>query len=200
MKNIDVLGFAGASEFNSAKWFSAPGTAFGSVINFPAVAPGQLVAPEIQQIWALGMRPCGVTCWNRPARLVKGIKVMDGYCMVVRTSAAKKLLFDEKLTHFHLYDLDFSLRAFYENYRTAICCDLHISHSSAGSYVQPEWVEAAKYFLDKWKGKADPTLIETGPGYGAWQSQDARLVLAQLQRFEKFMVEEIDAQELRYSV
>lgn len=199
MQTVDLLGWAGSSEFNSAKWFSAPGTAFGSVCNFPAHKPGEIVPIEVQNMWNVGMRPCGTTCWNRSARLVRGIKVMDGYALCARTETARKIGFDEKLTHFHLYDLDHCLASFYDGLRTAICNDIYIAHASMGSYSQPEWVEATKYFLDKYRGKADPVLIETGPAYGQWQSQDARLVLAQLQRFEAFMPDEVNAQELRYA-
>jgi hypothetical protein len=191
MKDVDVLGFAGAGRVMGPRWFDDSTATVGHVINFPADAPGSVVPPEIQRMRAEGMRPCMCTSWGRPARLVRNVRVADGYCLVVRTDAAKKVLFDEKFNHFHYYDMDFVMAAHAAGLRTAVCCDLYITHNSTGSYVQPEWAGGLEYFLEKWKQKFDGTITGVGRSATAIQSGDARLALLALQREEAWMASEV---------
>jgi hypothetical protein len=195
MKNVDVLGFAGASRCVGPRWFDSSLHCFGGVVNYPPLQPGQVITPDIQKIWSEGMRPCGTTVWGRPARLVRNIRTMDGYCLVVRTEAAKKIGFDEAINPggFHGYDQDFVMSAHTAGLRTAVCCDVYISHNSTGSYSQERWIAHIQPFLQKWKGKFDGTITGVGKGAYAYQSGDARLVLLALQEEEKAMQDEIIA-------
>ena len=195
MKDVDVLGFAGASRVIGPRWFDSSLHTFGGVVNYPAIPPGQVISPEVQKIWAEGMRPCQTTVWNRPARLVRNIRTMDGYCLVVRTAAAKKIGFDETINPggFHGYDQDFVMAAHAAGLRTAVCCDIYITHNSTGSYSQEKWVAHIQPFLKKWAGKFDGTITGVGRGAFAYQSGDARLALLALQEEEQMMPAEVTA-------
>lgn len=188
LETTDLLGFAGARRVVGPRWFDHMPSTFGSVVNYPAQpAPN----PETAAVWAAGMRPAQCTVWNRPARLVRGIRAMDGYCLIGRTIEFKRHKFDTRFTHFHHYDTDISMQFHAAGLRTAVCCDVYISHNSTGSYPQAEWASGVEVFLDKWAGKFDGSITGVGKSATAYQSSDARLILLELQRDEALMKDEI---------
>ena len=193
MSKCDLMGFAGASRVIGPRWFDHLPSCYGGVVNYPSDPPGTVITPEMAMIRAAGMRPCQTTVWGRQAKLVRGIRVMDGYCMIMRADEAKKIKFDTRYPGFHFYDLDFSLYCHTAGLRTAICTDIYISHNSTGSYMQSDWLAGVEIFLKKWKSNFDGTITGVGKSAIGYGSGDARLVLLELQREEKLMQEEIDA-------
>jgi hypothetical protein len=143
LRHADVVGFAGSNRLVSTKWFSAGAAyTFGQVVNI-AATPNQ-------------QPPIAACLWERPARLVIGVKLLDGYCIVVKTDVAKEIGWDENtFTDFHLYDLDFALSAAAKGKKIAVATDTYICHASHGSYQLPVWAVEGEKFMKKWKGHAD---------------------------------------------
>lgn len=194
MQNTDVLGFCGSDKFCGASWQTS-GALFGQVVNHPPL-PEQMDQGALMQ-FQTGMRPCGVALWQRPARLLRGIRVADGYCIVARTEALKKIngfWVPPSCPHFHFYDLDLFLTAFEAGLRTAVATDIYITHNSHGSYQQDQWVGGLKDFMDKWGGKADPTY-GLGVVHRTIQANDARVAYLKLVEEEKFMSDELTLRE-----
>ena len=81
--------------------------------------------------------------------VVPGIQALDGVFMAMRREVATRIAFDaETFDHFHLYDLDFSLRAHLAGFRLAVCRDLVLIHASTGRY-DPVWEEYKRRFEAK---------------------------------------------------
>jgi hypothetical protein len=85
--------------------------------------------------------------------VVAGAQALDGVFMAARGEVARALRFDDAtFDHFHLYDLDFSFRAFLAGYRLAVCRDLVLVHYSQGAY-DAQWEEQRLRFERKFAGK-----------------------------------------------
>jgi hypothetical protein len=195
MREVDVLGFCGSDKFTGSSWQSS-GSLYGIVLNHPPL-PDPIDPPNLAALQS-GMRPGSVAMWLRPARLIRGIKVGDGYCIVARTEALKKLggfRVPESCPYFHFYDLDLFLRAHEAGLRTAIAADIYVSHNSAGSYNQPEWAGGVSEFFSWWKGKADPGL-GIAAVHGTIHCNDARIALLAVQEDEKYMKDVITLGEI----
>ena len=194
METVDVLGFCGSDKFTGASW-QASGDLYGQVMNHPPL-PDKLDEGTLAAFNS-GMRPGSVAIWQRPARLIRGIRVADGYCIVCRTDALRELggfWVPESCPHFHLYDLDLFLRAFAAGMRTAIATDVYIAHQSHGSYVQPEWAGGVPEFFDRYAGVADPQ-IGIASVHATIHCNDTRMALVKLQEQERWMVDEITLRE-----
>ena len=195
MNGVDLLGFAGASRVIGPRWFDSIAHSFGGVCNFPADPPGKTATPEEAMMRAVGFRVCNTSVWGRPARRVFNIRTMDGYCLVVNVASARKIMFDESLNPggFHGYDQDFCMACYAAGLKTAVCCDIYISHNSTGSYFQEKWAEHIQPFLKKWKGRFDGVITGVGKSAVGYGSGDARLVLLTLQEEEQLMQEDVVA-------
>lgn len=85
--------------------------------------------------------------------VVPGAQALDGVFMATRADVARALRFDDAtFDHFHLYDLDFSFRAFLAGYRLAVCRDLVLVHYSQGTY-DAKWDEHRLRFERKFAGQ-----------------------------------------------
>lgn len=80
---------------------------------------------------------------------VAGIQALDGVFIACRRQVAESLQFDaDRFDHFHLYDTDFSWRAYAAGYRVAVAQDLLLIHHSLGDFNET-WQEHAARFLTK---------------------------------------------------
>lgn len=78
--------------------------------------------------------------------LQAGMQGLDGCFIAARTAAARAVGFDaETFDAFHLYDLDFSLRAARAGLAVAVDTDILIAHASRGK-LGPAWEEQARRF------------------------------------------------------
>ena len=85
--------------------------------------------------------------------IVPGVQALDGVFIAARAEVARALRFDEAtFDRFHLYDLDFSFRAFLAGYRLAVCRDMVLVHHSQGAY-DAQWDEQRLRFERKFAGK-----------------------------------------------
>ena len=74
---------------------------------------------------------------------------LDGVFIAARREWVKRVGFDPgRISGFHLYDLDFSYRAYLAGARLAIACDLALIHQSRGN-VDASWNEAQAAFAAK---------------------------------------------------
>ena len=178
MEKLDLAGFCGSSRFCGVRWQDYSTKLYGAVLNMPPNAQ-----PGTQ---------CSCQVWQRPARIVTGIRVADGYCIVARTDVIKKLGFATEIPNFHFYDMDVFLRAHATGLRTGIICDTPIIHQSGVGYADAKWEEGTLDFMSRWAGKADPYPFGIGQTPGSINGMDARMVLRELQYQEKFMQDSVE--------
>jgi GT2 family glycosyltransferase len=116
---FDLIGVAGTTRLVTGKWESAGDPYAFVLISAPWEEPpgyltvlrggGPLVVPRIQ--------------------------ALDGVFMAMRRNVAAAIPFDDALfDHFHLYDLDFSFRAYRAGFALAVCRDILILHQSMGKF------------------------------------------------------------------
>jgi len=72
--------------------------------------------------------------------LTEPVKVMDGVFLATRKRIWVEVKFDESLTGYHLYDIDFSLRIT-QSYKGLISYGILLKHFSTGNY-NSDWMEA----------------------------------------------------------
>lgn len=125
----DIVGIAGASEIKGGAWlFSGYPHVFGQI----AMRDGAGLA---------------VTCYGVPSSTTGGLLALDGVLFATRRDIAMRIGFDEQnFDGWHLYDLDFTLRAARAGLDCASCNDILVLHASRGNY-DTEWTRYAERFL-----------------------------------------------------
>jgi hypothetical protein len=94
--------------------------------------------------------------------VVPDIQALDGVFIAARAAVARELRFDAAtFDHFHLYDLDFTYRAFLSGHRLAVCRDLVLIHRSQGNY-DDRWDVQRQRFEDKHARHLAPALPRRG--------------------------------------
>lgn len=175
MHGMGVLGFVGSSHLSGPVWCSAgAGRAFGTVVtNMPNNKVNALT-------------------WGQPARLVRDMRTLDGFCLVVDVEKAKEIRFDERFK-WHFYDMDFcaSMRKYGHN--TACACDILINHQSPGRFDHA-WAEGTIVFADKWQYQCD--LYDPGVG-GTFNTLEAGHTTALLERYKEMWSKLPDEVSLR---
>ena len=138
LRRVDIVGGAGTDRLDGPAWFTAgPPHVFGQVLNNVPVPPG-------------GGHPFMLSVYGVPARLVPGIVAFDGFWFAANRDAALAVGFDAEMCDtFHMYDVDFSFRAYLAGFKVGVACDLSLMHASTGGYGDPKWRPQA----DKWWAK-----------------------------------------------
>ena len=107
-----------------------------------------------------------VDMYNNTHRVFAGMKLIDGVFMATHRRIAQSIGFDEvNFNNFHLYDLDFSYRAFLAGHNIAICCDLGIVHYSLGNFDEV-WEVYAERFMKKFRDQ----IVEIPRPRSHWNS------------------------------
>ena len=139
MSRHDLVGIAGTRKLVGGAWHFA---------GYPHLA-GQVGMPGDDGGYV-------VTLYEVLERETKGLQALDGLLLATRRETALRLGFDElTFDGWHLYDLDFSLRAAQEGLDCATCNDILVVHDSQGSYDE-HWLKYAQRFLDKHKDRLGP--------------------------------------------
>jgi hypothetical protein len=176
---LHLAGFCGSSRFIGPRWQDASAHLYGAVVNVPPQPqPGQAFA---------------ACCWRRPARVVTGMRCLDGYCLVAKTDAVRSLGFDEGFKDFHFYDMDMSLMAHEAGMKTAVICDVNVFHQSSVGYSAPEWSQGTNKFLKAWAGSADPIIQGLSVSPHQIASSDPAMILRQLELDEEYMAPIVEA-------
>jgi len=139
MRYADLVGIAGSTRVTGGAWaYAAPPYVFGQIAHWH---------PQEKRYYA------GV--WGVPMRRMDGIKVMDGVFLCAKRAVLEKVPFDDKsFTGFHVYDTDFTFRAYLEGFRLAVGCDLCVLHSSSGTW-DDKWKHYEEAFRLKHQGRLD---------------------------------------------
>ncbi len=139
LKTYDLIGVAGTTRLVSGVWsHSGQPYIFGQVAN-PAAAPVR----EGYTLCVFG----GVSA------IAGGMQAIDGVFMAGRREAFRQVPFDEEtFDGFHLYDTDFSFRAFRAGLKLGVANDVHLYHKSVGTY-DGVWREYHERFLRKFAGE-----------------------------------------------
>ncbi len=88
--------------------------------------------------------------------VVPGIQALDGVFWATRREVAERVGFDAAtFDHFHLYDLDFTFRAYLAGYRLAVCRDIALLHESWGNFDET-WRRYRLRFEQKFAGRLAP--------------------------------------------
>jgi GT2 family glycosyltransferase len=150
-----VIGVAGACRLVSPAWFDAgPPYLFGQVVE---KLPSASAADTTYFINIFGA----------PAPVVGNIKVLDGMFIATRREVVDRVPFDAAtFDGFHLYDMDFSIRAYQAGYRLAVACDLNLIHRSSGTYDQI-WRNYATRFVQKHQNAMELHLATVQRSWGS---------------------------------
>ena len=133
LEEFDLIGIAGTTRLVTGKWESA-GDPYAFVLISAPMADSTGYVTVLR-----GGGPL----------VVSGIQALDGVLMAMRRRVAASVPFDEALfDHFHLYDLDFSFRAYLAGFALAVCRDIVLIHQSIGKF-DAVWAEYRRRFEDK---------------------------------------------------
>ena len=135
----DLVGVAGTRKLVGGAWHFAGHPHLAGQVGMPGAEGGYVV-----------------TLYDVMERETKGLQALDGLLLATRRDSALRLGFDEAtFDGWHLYDLDFSLRAAQEGMDCATCNDILAVHDSQGSY-DDRWLEYAQRFHAKHQGLVGP--------------------------------------------
>jgi len=140
LSHFDIVGVAGTTLLGHPRWLQAgPPHIFGQVAH-----PDPEVAGYVVDIYS-------ASC-----RVVGSIQALDGVFLAMRREVAQAIKFDEAtFDGFHLYDLDFTFRAYQAGFKLAVACDIQLLHHSIGNY-DDTWKEYGRRFLDKHLSRLSP--------------------------------------------
>jgi len=135
LERFDVLGVAGTTRLVGPKWAQAgPPYVFGQIAHID----------EAQGCYY-------VLIWNAALPAHGSMQALDGVFLCVKRPVVARIPFDEETFRgFHMYDLDFSYRAFRAGFRLAVCNDLPLIHASqARGFEDDQWQKEAERFVRK---------------------------------------------------
>jgi GT2 family glycosyltransferase len=143
LRLFDVVGIAGTTRLLDGRWNSAGQPWVHGQCVQPALGDGEGYNVEI---------------YGQAEHLAQpNIHALDGVFLATRRAAAKEVRFDAKtFDGFHLYDIDFTFRAFRAGLRLGVCNDILLYHASRGGYRDPAWRTYFERFQRKFARKLDP--------------------------------------------
>jgi tetratricopeptide (TPR) repeat protein len=135
LASFDLLGVAGSTLASGPTW-----TWSGAPHIFASIA-----YPRSDGTDQLQLATCGTS-----GPVVKDAQLLDGVFMAARRDLLHRVSFDEAtFDGFHLYDLDFSYRAWIAGAKTAVCRDVAIRHESRGNFKTADYRHYAERFRRK---------------------------------------------------
>jgi hypothetical protein len=143
LDRFDVLGVAGTDRLVTAKWTDSG----------PPHVYGQIANPNLPNL------DFTVTFFSTPPRVVGHMQALDGVLLAVRRAVLETVRFDaETFDGWHMYDVDFTFRAYLAGLQLGVCGDLHVLHGSRGDFGE-NYQAAARRLEAKHAGK----LVLGGP-------------------------------------
>jgi GT2 family glycosyltransferase len=136
LAQYDVIGVAGATQMVSGLWSAAgPPHMYGQIVH--GDENGNLV----------------VSIFSAPSRVQENIAALDGVLIGARAEVARAIGFDEhRFRGFHMYDSDFTFRAYVAGHKLAVCNDIFLVHHSRGR-VDEQFHRDLALFEEKHRGK-----------------------------------------------
>jgi len=93
---------------------------------------------------------------------IEDVVCVDGVFLFSKKDVFLHCHFDEKLlTHFHGYDIDFSLQVFFQSYRVIVDRGIILDHHSSGDYSLQNTI-ANRKVGKKWMSKLPVATTDTG--------------------------------------
>lgn len=139
LERFHVIGVAGTTQLVAGKWLNA-----GFPFLHGHIAHGDPDEASLRYVHY----GCG-----QDAATVAQIQALDGVFMAMRAPVWQALRFDEAtFDGFHLYDLDFSFRAFLAGYQLGVDYGLQLVHFSSGNY-DAKWNRYKYLFRKKFKAQ-----------------------------------------------
>ncbi|MFA5913423.1 MAG: glycosyltransferase [Burkholderiales bacterium] len=136
----DLVGVAGTRKLVGGAWHFAGHPHLAGQVGMPAAGAAGYV----------------VNLYDLTERETKGLQALDGLLLATRRDTALRLGFDAvTFDGWHLYDLDFSLRAAEAGLDCASCNDILVVHGSQGSYDE-RWLEYSQRFLARHQDRLGP--------------------------------------------
>lgn len=155
LQRYDLVGVAGTSKLVSGKWVGA---------GFPYLH-GHIChgSPDHHAFTYLNYG-CG-----KDPHLVDQVQALDGVFFATKRQVWEQVAFDaQTFDGFHLYDLDFTFRAFLAGYRLAVDYGLQLLHFSSGQFDH-KWNRYKYLFQKKFKGHLFEPDEKSLPYYRAVQ-------------------------------
>jgi hypothetical protein len=161
--DVGVVGCVGALDARSLAWWEGSVT-WGSFIHRYYEYGGG-------EVRALAMASDGAPPYARTGP----VDTVDGVLMVLSPWSVRSLRFDETLSQFDGYDLDFCLQV-RDAGRKVVTADLRvIHHHSLQLMVDPErWVQANLRLTEKWEGRFPQIGAQIGALSGDWKMRARR--------------------------
>jgi hypothetical protein len=157
--DVALVGCVGAIGVRSIAWWEGSVTLASFVNRYQEHGGGDL--PAFSWAWE-----------DAPAYARVGeVETVDGFLMVLSPWAVRNVRFDESLSAFHGYDLDYCLQL-REAGRKVVTADFRAIHHRPLEMLpdQDEWVEAHVNVAEKWDGRMPG--IGTSPG--TWEERARR--------------------------
>ena len=157
-QSVGVVGCVGAVGVRSIAWWEASVTLASFINRYEEHGGGDL--PSFSWSWE-----------DAPAYARVGeVETIDGFVMVLAPWVVDNVRFDERLSDFHGYDLDYCLQVRSAG-RRVITADFRAIHHRPLEMVpdQDEWVAAHVAVADKWDER-----MEIGAGVGSWKERARR--------------------------
>jgi GT2 family glycosyltransferase len=167
--SADLVGIAGTSRLVDGGWFHAG----QPDIHGQVVQPAPTGEGFTLDIYGTASQAAG-----------KAIQALDGVFLAARRGVAEALRFDaETFDGFHLYDVDFTYRAYLAGYRLAVCHDILIYHRSRGR-LDKAW----RRYSDAFQHKHGERLSRAPAGprqYAQLRMRDTAEALALFEGFQQ---------------
>jgi Glycosyltransferase like family len=157
--DVAVVGCVGAVGVRSIAWWEGSVTLASFLNRYEEHGGGDLQAFS----WAWDEAP--------PYARVGEVETVDGFLLVLSPWAVRNVRFDEDLSAFHGYDLDYCLQV-REAGRKVVTADFRaIHHRPLEMIPEPEpWIEAHIAVAEKWDGR----MPGIGADVGSWQERALR--------------------------
>jgi hypothetical protein len=157
--DVAVVGCVGAVGVRSIAWWEGSVTLASFLNRYEEHGGGDLQAFS----WAWDEAP--------PYARVGEVETVDGFLLVLSPWAVRNVRFDEDLSAFHGYDLDYCLQV-REAGRKVVTADFRaIHHRPLEMIPEPEpWIEAHIAVAEKWDGR----MPGIGADVGSWRERALR--------------------------
>jgi Glycosyltransferase like family len=157
--DVAVVGCAGALDVRSIAWWEGSVTLASFINRYEDHGGGDL--PSFS--WSRMDAP--------PWAQTGEVETLDGFVLVLSPWAVRSVRFDESLSRFHGYDLDYCLQV-REAGRKVITADFRaIHHRQIEMLPEPEeWIEAHIAVAEKWDGR----MPRVGTAPGGWRERALR--------------------------
>jgi hypothetical protein len=156
---VGLVGCAGALDVRSIAWWEGSVTLASFINRYEEHGGGDLASFS----WDWDDAP--------PWAQIGEVETLDGFVLAFSPWAVRNIRFDESLSHFHGYDLDYCLQV-REAGRTVRTADFRaIHHRQIEMLPDPEeWIEAHIAVAEKWDGR----MPRIGTAPGSWRQRALR--------------------------